>query len=93
VHEGRWFGSARLTRDGAGHCPQSFDIRGQVRYNIFDGTSSAGGGVHIRIRSQTKRIADVTIGNMQVTSTQGQFDNFTFETAGGCRYAVRMFRQ
>lgn len=93
MHEGRWFGSARLTRNGAGSCPQTFHVQGQVSYNIFNGTSSLGGSVHIRIRSKSKRVADVSIGNMQVSSTQGDFDSFTFETADGCRYAVRMYRQ
>lgn len=46
-----------------------------------------------RIRSETKRIADVSIPGMNVRSSSGTFESFNFETSTGCIYAVRMFRQ
>lgn len=92
MHEGRWYGAARLDREGSGFCPQAFTVNGIVRDNIFNGTSSAG-AVTIRIRSVTKRVTDFSIPGMSVRSASGTFDNFNFETSGGCIYSVRMFRQ
>ncbi|HEX2886080.1 MAG TPA: hypothetical protein VHP59_06555, partial [Vineibacter terrae] len=94
VHEGRWFGSANLLREsGQGRCAPVFTLTGMVRDNIFNGTSSLGGTAAIRIRSRTKRVTDIALPGVAVRSTNGTFDNFNFETATGCVYAVRMFRQ
>ncbi|TXL77523.1 hypothetical protein FHP25_08805 [Vineibacter terrae] len=94
VHEGRWFGSANLLREsGQGRCAPVFTLTGMVRDNIFNGTSSLGGSAAIRIRSRTKRVTDIALPGVAVRSTNGTFDNFNFETATGCVYAVRMFRQ
>ncbi|HKU99979.1 MAG TPA: hypothetical protein VJR58_32085, partial [Vineibacter sp.] len=94
VHEGRWFGSANLTREpGGGRCAPVFTLNGMVRDNIFTGTSSVHGSASIRIRSRTKRVTDMSLPGITVKSTNGTFDAFTMETANGCIYAVRMFRQ
>jgi hypothetical protein len=94
VHEGRWFGSANLVRDGGqGRCASAFTLSGMVRDNTFNGTSSPGGATSIRIRSRTKRVTDISLPGTTVRSTNGTFDAFNFETSTGCVYAVRMFRQ
>jgi len=94
VHEGRWFGSANLTREqGAGRCAPAFTLSGMVRDNIFTGSSSVHGSASIRIRSRTKRVTDMSLPGLTVKSTNGTFDAFTMETSTGCTYAVRMFRQ
>jgi len=93
VHEGRWFGSANLTRDQSGRCAPVFTLNGMVRDNIFTGTSSVHGSASIRIRSRTKRVTDMSLPGVAVKSTNGTFDSFAMETSTGCIYAVRMFRQ
>jgi hypothetical protein len=92
VHEGRWFGSANLVRDG-GRCAPAFTINGVITNNIFNGTSSLGGGFSMRIRSETKRVTDMSVPGQTVRSTSGTFESFNFETATGCIYSVRMYRQ
>lgn len=81
----------RLTRDGGG-CPQTFNVTGMVSDNIFTGTSPLG-PVRMRVRSNTKRVTDMSIPGMSVRQTSGTFESFTFETSSGCIYAVTMFRQ
>jgi hypothetical protein len=68
-------------------------LAGVVRENIFNGTANPGGGASFRIRSNTKRIADVSFPGLTVRTANGTFDSFSFETTNGCIYNVRMFRQ
>jgi hypothetical protein len=93
VHEGQWFGSGNLVRGGGQGCPPAFTLSGVVSDNIFRGTSSLGGPASIRVRSNTKRVADLSLPGMTVRSTNGTFESFSLETAAGCIYAIRMFRQ
>jgi hypothetical protein len=94
AHEGRWFGSGTLLRESnRGNCPAAFTVNGTVTNNIFRGSSSLGGGVTIRVRSETKRVADVSLPVGAVRSTNGTFESFSLETSNGCVYAMRMFRQ
>ena len=75
------------------NCPPTFTFNGVIRSNIFNGSSSLGGPVSIRIRSQTKRVADITLPVGPVRSTSGTFEAFNLETTTGCIYTMRMFRQ
>ncbi len=94
IHEGQWFGSGNLVRGGGqGGCPPAFTLSGVVSDNIFRGTSSLGGSASIRVRSNTKRVADLSLPGMAVRSTNGTFEAFSLETTAGCIYAIRMFRQ
>jgi serine/threonine protein kinase len=94
VHEGRWFGSANLVREAdRGRCAPAFTLNGVVKDNIFHGSSSLGGSASIRIRSRTKRVADLSLPGLTVRSTSGTFESFNLETTTGCIYTVRMFRQ
>jgi hypothetical protein len=94
AHEGRWFGSANLVREAnRGSCPPVFTVNGVVKDNIFNGSSSLGGRVTIRVRSETKRVADVSLPVGNVRSTSGTFEAFNVETTTGCIYTMRMFRQ